>query len=348
VSLPGFTSAVLLTLAGGWLLYLGKSILLPFVIALFLWHVIHALAEGLMRLPPWRRLALPQWPALLLAVCILLGGGWFGAAIIVDNFNQIAEVMPAYTDNLQQQGMRVMAWFGIEELPALEHILGQFQVAPLLGALFASLASMVGSGGAALLYLLLLFLEEHSFPIKIELLFREPERARRVRRILQAIAADMRTYLWMKTVISMSTALLSWAVMALLGLDFAAFWAALIFALNFIPDLGSLLAVALPALIGLVQFPDLFDLALLAGGLGAIQVVMGNVLEPRMMGQGLNLSPLAMLLALAVWGSLWGGVGLFLAVPIMVIAMIILANMPPTRPLAVLLSRDGSLRHQAS
>ena len=142
---------------------------------------------------------------------------------------------------------------------------------------------------------------------------------------------------------SLVTAALSWAVLALIGCQNASFWALVIFMLNFIPVVGSLLSVVFPALLVLVQFgsfgPFFASLILLT----AIQIGVSNVLEPRLMGSSLNLSPMAILVALAVWGGLWGVAGMFLCVPITVIVMIVCAHFQSTRPMAVLLSADGRL-----
>ena len=118
---------------------------------------------------------------------------------------------------------------------------------------------------------------------------------------------------------------------------------AVVFMLNYIPVIGSLIGVLFPSLLVLVQFGSFGPFFAAVLGLGGIQFGMGNVLDPRLMGSSLNLSPLAIIVALAVWGGLWGVAGMFLCVPITVIVMIVCAQFEGTRPLAVLLSADGRL-----
>jgi predicted PurR-regulated permease PerM len=118
----------------------------------------------------------------------------------------------------------------------------------------------------------------------------------------------------------------------------------LILALSYIPYIGAWLGVMFPTALSLVQFETLTPFVLTAGLLATIQFVCGSILEPRIMGKGLNISPLIMLLALSIWGALWGIVGMLLSVPIMVVVMIVCSHFEATRQLAVLLSADGTVR----
>jgi AI-2 transport protein TqsA len=120
-------------------------------------------------------------------------------------------------------------------------------------------------------------------------------------------------------------------------------WALLIFVLNYIPNIGSIVAVAFPALLALVQFETLGPFIILVISLTTIQLAIGSVLEPMLMGNTLNMSPLAIILGLAFWGTIWGIVGMFLSVPIMVMVMIVCAHVPSWRWMAILLSKDGQI-----
>ncbi len=119
----------------------------------------------------------------------------------------------------------------------------------------------------------------------------------------------------------------------------------MIFALNYIPYIGAWLGVIFPALLALVQFDTLTPFLVTTAALTAIQFTGGSIIEPRLMGTGLNVSPVFMLLSLALWGMVWGVVGMFLAVPMMVVVMIVCSHIEATRPIAVLLSADAELRH---
>ncbi len=129
--------------------------------------------------------------------------------------------------------------------------------------------------------------------------------------------------------------------MKIVGLDFAEFWALLIFFLNYIPNIGAIVATAFPSLLALIQFQNWLPFIIITSALTTIQFIVGNLIEPRYLGKSLNLSPLVMLIALAVWGAIWGVIGMFLAVPITVMMIIIFAHFEKTRGLAILLSQDG-------
>ena len=146
-----------------------------------------------------------------------------------------------------------------------------------------------------------------------------------------------------KTLLNLATAIFSYIVLEVVGLDLAGFWAFVIFLLAYIPTIGSLLGVVFPALMAIVQFASWGPFLIITIGLGVAQFVIGNVLEPKMMGKSLNLSSLVVIISLAVWGSIWGVTGMFLSVPITIIIMIVLAEFQQTRPIAVLLSADGKV-----
>jgi AI-2 transport protein TqsA len=161
---------------------------------------------------------------------------------------------------------------------------------------------------------------------------------------MQKINLEIKIYLRIKTFVSFLTAILSWIVLKIIGVDFAEFWALLIFVLNYIPTIGSIIAVLFPISFTFIQFsPSLSQFAIVAVLLITIQFVIGNILDPYLSGQSLNLSPFVVFLSLGLWGKIWGPLGMFLCVPLTVIISIILAKFSQTRPIAVLLSGNGKV-----
>jgi predicted PurR-regulated permease PerM len=161
--------------------------------------------------------------------------------------------------------------------------------------------------------------------------------------VLGQIDHDIRIYIRIKTTLAVITSTLAYIVLAWIGVDFAAFWAVMVFFFYYIPTVGSILAIVAPALITLVQFDHLGPFLIVLLVIGTIQIVMANVIEPAIMGLSLNLSPLVVIFSLVVWGTIWGVVGMFLCVPIMVVLLIVLAHFKTTHPVAVLLSADGKV-----
>ncbi len=133
----------------------------------------------------------------------------------------------------------------------------------------------------------------------------------------------------------------SWLAMVSMGLDNALFWAFLIFLASYIPIIGGIVGVVLPVVFALVQFEWLGWAVILLVALQAIQFVVGNIITPRMQGDSLNIDPVVVLLALALWGALWGLPGMFLSTPLAVMAMIILAEFEGSRWIAILMSENG-------
>jgi len=139
------------------------------------------------------------------------------------------------------------------------------------------------------------------------------------------------------------TASLSYVVFRYLGLEFAETWAVLTFAFNFIPSIGSVVAVLFPAAVSLVQFETITPFLIILFGCGSTQFAIGNFLDPALLGRSLNLSTLTVILALTFWASVWGITGAFLSIPLTVCLLIIFSHVPITRPLAILMSQEGTL-----
>ena len=165
----------------------------------------------------------------------------------------------------------------------------------------------------------------------------------RQRALLARINAQVTSYLSAKTAINAVLGVISFAILMLLGVEFAVFWSLVIALANYVPYIGSLAAVALVVLQILAQTGELETTLVGLGLLVAAQVYVGNWLEPRWLSRSSNLGPFVVLLSLVVWGTLWGMPGAILAVPLTSILMIVLASAPQTRAIAILMSRDGRI-----
>jgi predicted PurR-regulated permease PerM len=197
--------------------------------------------------------------------------------------------------------------------------------------------------GIITVYLLFLLLEQRTFSAKIRSIIRDPQRQVDAFELIDKMRSDIRSYVGIKVLTSASTGLISYFVLKIVGVDFASFWAVLIFLLNFIPTIGSIIATAFPSVLTLVQFDTLGPFIVTLLVLTGVQFCVGSLIEPKLMGNKLNLSPIVILLSLGLWGSIWGIPGMFLCVPITVIIMIICSYFPATRPVAILLSGTGEV-----
>ena len=214
-----------------------------------------------------------------------------------------------------------------------------------------SLSGMLISASSTMTLVMIItafmLIERRDFSLKVAAAFGE---ASNVLDVVGSISAQVSRYLILQGLISALTGLCVWLALSLIGIDFAATWGVLAFVLNFIPTVGSILASIPPLLMALVQYaPDTYIpfFAALAAIL-AIQMVIGNVLSPRIMGDQLNLSPVAILVSLLFWNWLWGIPGALLATPITAAIKIVCDNIEPLKPVGVLLGSGKPLRKAAT
>lgn len=325
-----------------YLLVAGRGLLLPFVLALALWYMVDALADAIER-PQIGGAGLPRPVALLAAILIMAGLVGVVGRTIGRNISAVAAAAPSYEGRLQRLLDHGAVMIGIERAPTLGELFDRISLADTLTGVAGAAASVVSIAGIVMIYAGFLLVEQVHFRRKLLLIFGTNGQDARLQAVLEQIDHDIRVYLRIKTTLATITAALAYAVMAIIGVDFAGFWAVMVFFFYYIPTVGSILAIVAPALITLVQFDHLTPFLIVLFVIGTIQIVMANVIEPAIMGRTLNLSPLVVIVSLVVWGTIWGVVGMFLSVPIMVVALIVLAHFETTRPLAILLSADGRI-----
>lgn len=336
---------ILATIGVFYVLVVGKTFLVPLAVAVMIWYVINALSRNFVRVIP--RLEQPNWLTMTLSI---LSIGMFMALtidMIQANLFDVRATIPRYRDNFGALSVKLESLvppFFLDKIPNLTEVLNGLNLAPILSGLTGTLSAMVGNISLVLIYVAFMLTEQGTFKKKIKEMFPEQQRQDSVMSILSHAQEDIEKYLWIKTLTSILTSLVSYFVLRLVGVDFAIFWAFTIFMLNFIPTIGSIIATLFPAVLALIQFDTFGPFLIVLFGVGAIQVVVGNVLEPKLMGNSLNVSPLIVMLSLTLWGSIWGIAGALLSVPITVMLLIIFAHFESTKYIAVLLSGDGSLR----
>ena len=330
----------------GWVLHVGKAIFVPAVLGAVIVYIIVGLAQALDRLPGLgpvlpSRLRYVFSIALIGVICVLF------AYLVMANKERALALAPQYQQSLLATIQRVAVYFGLETEPTWatlrQELVARINLQRLFSSLLASVGSIVMTFVVVCLYATFLLIEQRSFEGKLANLSDDPARVARIRQVVATINRRIGSYLALKTLLSLLLAVASYVVMRLFGLEFAALWAVLIFFLNFVPYVGSVLGVVFPVLMTIVQFEDLGTTLTMLTSLTVLQFGIGNFLDPYVMGNSLNLSPFAILLSLAVWSELWGVPGAFLAVPITAILTIVLSEFAGTRPIAVLLSSNGRL-----
>lgn len=332
--------AVILTLAVGWLLYVGQSILLPILTAIILVYVIIAASESLRRLPGLRVLPIPLVRFLALVTTTFLIFGL--SAVLAGTVTQISEVAPTYQANLYQVFDRVALGMGLKteqlwlQLRAMTLARIDFQEVVL--TFLGGLTRLGGSIFLVVLYAAFMLGERFKFQARLGTAFRSEATVIKVQKVLHEINLKIREYLAIKTLLNIILGIISYFVLLVCGVEFPAFWAIFIALLNYIPYVGSYIGVAFPVVLSLAQFASIEATLLVLGLLIAAQIFVGNFLEPKLLSRQLNLSPVAVLMALSLWTALWGIPGAVLAIPMTSILVIIFNSFEETRFIAHLLA----------
>lgn len=350
-ALPRLAAGAVLAIAIGYILHIGRPILVPLVLGVFLAYIFMTITDWVRNAPVIGRF-MPGWLAHIGALALIVALVWGLVLMVTSNIAQVERQMPLYRENLQIWVERISGWLKLEDVPTLPEVFSRAVAAVDLGKVAGStvgvVAALIGNLLVIFIYTAFVLMERNATMVKLERLADTPDGARRIAAAISEISERIGRFLTLKAFVSAIVGVASWAVMRLIGIDYAEFWAVLIFVFNFIPYVGSFVAVMLPVALSLVQFGTLGPFLMALIGLTSVQVAVGNLLEPSLMGRSLNLSPVVILLSLATWSALWGLVGAFLCVPITVIMMIIFAEFEVTRPLAILLSQDGRVEPESA
>jgi AI-2 transport protein TqsA len=317
----------------------GRPDMVPIAVAILIWFRINALADGLRHAAP----RMPSWLATGLSVAILFGAIVATVQTIANNVGALAGGLGGLDAELIALTNKTLAAIGLDQRVDMDAILRGVRLEVLAGDALDAARSLASDVSLVFLYVMFLLIDQRFYVAKLQALYPDPEGRAKLRATLKRIAEEVRAYLWLMTLISAGVGLATYGLCIAFGVAGAGFWGFLAFGLNFIPTIGSILAVVFPSLYALIQFNDDLALAALVAALAGVQFIAGEIVLPRMMGDRLNLSTFVILLSLVVWGAMWGPAGMFLAIPIMVILMIVFAGFPSTRPIAILLSRTGGL-----
>jgi len=324
------------------LIYL-ESILIPFVFAVIIWFLIKEFRNISNKITFVNRL-FPNWLLNLVAFVIIFGLITVFSKILSSNISQLMNELPKYEANISKLIKQGNAVLGMDILNEMHLAIESYNFTSILKQLFNSLSGVLGNIFLVILYVIFLLLEEEYLPSKLRGIFPINEQFQSSRELFQEIDKSIGSYIVLKTVISLITGILSYTALVLIGVDFPIFWAILIFLLNYIPTVGSLFATVFPALTALLQFGEIGPSILVLSCIGTVQLIVGNFIEPKLMGNSLNISSLVVLLSLAFWGLVWGVVGMILCVPITVILIILFSRFEATKPIAILLSGSGKIQ----
>ena len=315
-----------------------KVVLLPFAMAAFISILLKPLVQYM------RSKRIPLVIAILIVLASLGLIGFLFVIILTSTISQFIAELPNYKDkfdllvnDIEALTEQFAMFFGI---PPEEIELPEFNFSVIASTArtgLNTLLSFIGSAFLILLFLIFILIGSGDAERKVTAAFPE-DLAERMTKAIKNIGSQVRKYLVTKTLVSAITGLLTFLVLWLFGVDFPLIWGFLTFLFNFIPNIGSMTSILLPFLLSLLQFDSLAPSIGTLISLAAVQIMMGNILEPRILGFNLNLSPVLILVSLITWGWLWGVWGMFMAVPLTATIKIVLENIETFRPVSVLMS----------
>jgi len=350
-------NSIVFVVAATFILYVGRTIFIPFLVGVLVWYLLNATAAYYRKVLPFYK-AEEQKPKSKKAArpYAQFGKFAFDALSFLMSALTFGGLAYAFTTQIRPAFSGLVA-----RLPEIQERLLTFKnyisestgltidetmlpdTGAVLGSIGASVTQFSAAMGLVLVYIFFLYIEQSTFSKKLAALFPQKTQFTKMLYIMKSIDRNMKKYMFVKTFTSVLTAVTSYMLMSYLGLEFAGVWAFIIFIMNYIPTIGTIIAVTLPVLYSLIITNDAEFTILLATGLVSLQVLISNILEPRIMGKALNLSTLAIILNLVFWGMLWGPVGMFFSVPLLVAAFIATAQFDSTRWIAILLSANGEI-----
>ncbi|MHB8055605.1 MAG: AI-2E family transporter [Candidatus Aminicenantales bacterium] len=314
-----------------------KAVLFPLFLALFIYFILAPLQDLLMKIKISRMVSLIlivlfAFVVLYLMAILFYNSGKSFASDLPEYGNTLKSMVDKLKNSIELPGggkFDPLAWLDNLDITKI----GTF----LLNSL-GTFVSILSTIFLVLIFLIFMLAGRGKLHEKIRR-FSDSRNSARIIKMVENVDHQVQKYLALKTVVSFVSGLIALVIMLAFGLHYAIFWGFITFLLNYIPNIGSFIAKILPFGFALLQFNRFWPAFWMLIILFATDAVMGMIVEPKIMGKGLGLSPLAILVALFFWGWLWGIPGMILAVPIMVVMKIIASNFPSMRWLEGLLSK---------
>lgn len=322
-----------------------KGILIPITIAIFLTFFFHPILNFLNV-----KLKIPKSIALIIIFIFNFGMFYLLGLLVASNVKGFAERAEFYAQNLSvflssllnpfNLTVREFANFLNVQLETLDtvSVLREVFNTGILQSFFSSFSSMLGDFFIVMIFWIFMIMGKDKFDERLRMAF--TKNASYVDDNMKAINEQLQSYILYKTLISFITGAAFTLILLIYNVDFALFWGFLAFLLNYIPNIGSLLATVFPILIALLEYGLGLTSISLTVLLVGVQFLMGNIIEPKYLGEKMDLSPVFVLFSLFFWGWVWGIVGMFLAVPLAAVIKIFCSNIEPLKPIAILIGTN--------
>lgn len=319
------------------LLVYGRGFLVPLVIAALLTSLISA---GISKL---EKRGLPTWAAMTVSISVFFVLIYGFAQIFSSQVDVVSQTLPKYSERFDRLLDDLTALLGKSQVEQISAHLTNMDFSGHAASIAESVGGLFGNLGLILMYSAFLLAERGKLMKKFTYLFPDPDRASEVQGVLRSVGHSIKRYVWIKTIVSLLTGTLCYLILKYIGVDFAEILSLLIFLLNFIPTIGSILGVIFPAVVSLLQFDTITPFLMVVALCGSVQFTVGNIIEPKFMGDTLNLSTFTVVVSLTFWSTVWGVEGAFMSVPMTASLVILCRDIPALRPFAIVLSSDGDV-----
>ncbi|MCL2792292.1 MAG: AI-2E family transporter [Spirochaetaceae bacterium] len=344
--LSAFFLGILALIAVGVVFKIASTVIMPIVIALLFSFILYPLIMAM------EKVKIPNIFGIIIVLSVLSGAFYLIIMLLYRSLTTLTLHIPWYLEQLTWIYRDITQRLMTDEFPILssDFILDYDWGRVVRGYLITltnSITRFAGYSFAIFIFLLFLFLE---FPVfKDNLSKASPKLKKRVIIGISRITRGVGKYLAVKAFISAITGVLTWIVLSIIGLDFAMLWGLMAFFLNFIPYVGSIIAVLCIILQAVVQFYPSFGMVLLVAiTMLALQQTLGNIIDPKLQGDRLNLSITVIIFSLSFWGWLWGPVGAVLAIPITVAIKTICLSISFLKPVGIMMGKDHKQKKRAS
>jgi AI-2 transport protein TqsA len=318
------------------------TIVVPFLLAAFI---------AIISAPPlfWlHRKGLPLWIALIIVISGVLMIGFLISGLVGTSIRDFTDNLPTYEANLRQFISSMVTWLESHKIDtaglAVSKLFDTEAAMKLVAKGLNNLGKVLTNGLLIFMIVIFMLIEASGLPVKLHKIFgNEKNSLENFDKFINTV----KQYMAIKTWMSLATGIAVFIWLVIIGVDYAVMWGLLAFFLNYVPNIGSIIA-ALPAvLLALIQL-GFIKSVMVAAGFVIINMIVGNVIEPRFMGRGLGLSTLVVFLSLLFWGWVLGPVGMLLSVPLTMTAKIALDSREETQWLAILLGPEIGTENEES
>ena len=323
-------------------LWFGRGFLIPLAITGLIFILSSAIVDRLCAMRVFGY-SPPRWLANVLTGFIVIFAFLIFGSTLSSATEDLVEAIPRYEERLTDLQKQLTTLFGGRLAEGLTSLVDSLDLGEVVGMVLGQLSGGVSMVVLIALYLAFLISERTAWVAKLPRFSTTAEGAARASRVMNRISTGVKGYMWVNAVTSAMSGTVAYFIFRMVGLDFAELLAVIVFVVGFIPNIGAFIGVFLPSAVALLQFDSLTPFLIVLLGYGGSDQFISNVITPAMQGKSLNLSTFMVMVSLTFWGTLWGGIGAFLATPMMVVVLVVCAEIPSMRWMTVLLSSDGDL-----